>query len=239
MLRVYNFSDASKVSLSPLEFEIDDSLNSVIDEVWANEQERHGKHLFNGKILSAMQISSTEIKAVITEYKYYLAKKSNPMLFSRLKIKPIAVSGLLECRDGFVFGKRSINTIQDAGNWELVPSGSIDCSNVKPGMHVDFKSQLLVELKEEVGIDSNSIKNMKTFCYVLDEDSFVLDIGISLYCDLYASWIKKSYSNLKVQEYEQLAFIKRDKIPGFFRENSSQFVQVSRMLLNRYFGDIV
>ena len=239
MLRVYDFFDDSIVVLSSRDFEFDAILLSAIDEVWDKEQERRGKKLFNGKILSAIEHSNKEIKTVIVDYKHYLAKKTNPELFQLLNIIPVAVSGLLECKDGFVFGKRSDNVTQDAGNWELVPSGGIDCANVKLGFPVDFKNQLLVELKEEVGIDKNSIKSINTFCYILDESSLVLDIGISLYCDLDANSIESSYSKLPVKEYDQLSFIKRDDLSSFFMENSKHFVEVSRMLLTRYLGKTI
>ena len=236
MLSVFDFSDASKISLSPLKFEFDQSLNSAIEAAWASEKERRGGALFNGKILSAIEISNTEIKAVIIEYKHYLAKKLNPARFSGLKINPIAVSGLLECNDGIVFGKRSNIVTQDAGNWELVPSGGLECVEMSPDIPIDFKGQLLLELKEEVGIDSSFVKNMKTFCYVLDEETFVLDIGISLFCDLDGNSITRAYSKLNEKEYDQLSFVKRDEIFDFVTEKSNQFVAVSKVLLNKYFG---
>src|SRR3990167_3983338 len=130
------------------------SLENEIEHLWIAEQNRRGKAIFNGSIMSATNVSCSGIEGCIVEYRYLIAQKANPDLFDTLRVRPVAVSGLLECADGLVFGRRANAMTQDAGLWELVPSGGIDANHLTLPARVDFSSQLLQELHEELGLST-------------------------------------------------------------------------------------
>lgn len=238
MLLSYKFSDDSEIVLSQNKLQLDAKMSCAADNILSLEQQKGEKKLFNGTFLSATKCSNLTISAIMVEYKYYLAKLIDPILFGHLQIVPIAVSGILECKDGFVFGKRSRTVIQDSGKWELTPSGGIDCTNFTLGKPIDFKSQLLIELKEELGINSDAISDIKTFCYVFDPVSSVLDIGIWMKCSLDAKTIEARYEKLLLKEYDELSFVRKDCLERFFKHNSSQLVGISQELLNQHFRQI-
>lgn len=238
MLSIYDFSDHSKVTLILNQRQNLKLQEAIIDEFFAKEQCKSNGNIFNGKILSAIDYSCDEIRAEVIDYKYFLAKKYNLNLFRPLKILPIAVSGLLKCKDGVVFGRRSSSVTQDAGKWELAPSGGIDCVNLKPNMSVDYRKQLLIELKEEIGVGFESIVNMQTFCFIVDDVDLVLDIGISLCCNLEAAEITNLFSKIKKPEYDELLFIRTGEVGSFLSKTGEQLVDISRLLLQRYIGNL-
>lgn len=159
-------------------------LENEVERLWLAEQERRGKAIFNGRIMSASTVSSNRIHGYIVEYRLLVAQRAKPALFKELQVRPVAVSGLFECTDGIVFGRRAGSMTQDAGLWELVPSGGIDTSKINddasPTVNVDLSSQILTELHQEVGIKSDFASSVNPFCLVDDTDSHVLDIGIAI-----------------------------------------------------------
>lgn len=237
MLRVKSFFDDSKIKIVSANLIIDKKTEIAAHEIWIREQKKKSKNLFNGKILSALAISENEIKASIIDYKYYLAKTTKPRQFKSLNIIPIAVSGIIDSKDGFVFGKRSSLVTQNNHHWELVPSGSLDCTNLKKGTFIDFKKQIFIELKEEIGLAKNSITNSQTFCSIYDDQSSVLDIGIKLWCNLDSKSIHNSFLKIKTFEYDELKIIHRNQITDFLNSSSHKFVEVSRCLLEQYLKD--
>ncbi|HHQ4611770.1 TPA: hypothetical protein ACSP2B_004067, partial [Aeromonas veronii] len=177
MLSVHELSDNAVLLIEKDRAKHDDALLTIVDKIW-REAQRKNSRLFDGNILSCISDSSNKITSVIDNYKFFFSKKSHPGLLEKIQIMPIAVSGILECKDGFVFGKRAKFTTQDAELWELVPSGGLDASITNNLNIYDFKQQLLTELYEEMGINPDMLRTITPFCYVIDHEASVLDIGI-------------------------------------------------------------
>lgn len=207
-----------------------------VERIWVEQQKRKNKTFFNGRILSATNVTFTGLEGCIAEYRHLVAQQVNPQLYDELKVQPVALSGLLECPDGIVFGKRARNLLQESGQWELVPSGGIDTRGVEYLGHpieVDFTHHILKELKEEVGLTS-AITKIRPFCLVEDTDSHVFDIGIAIetffpFDDLVAMHKEKA-----TDEYDELRVIPKTEIINFIDKEDAQLVGVSKMLLLGY-----
>jgi len=148
MLRVYDFYANACVRVVSNNTTLPNEVEVEIERIWNEEQSQRGKALFNGEILSAMEVSAQEILGCRAEYKHLVAQRIQPTLFEVLGVRPVAVSGVLECSDGLVLGRRAATTTQDAGLWELVPSGGLDPSNVTENAELDYLLQILAELYE-------------------------------------------------------------------------------------------
>jgi hypothetical protein len=165
-----------------------DCINNKKDEIelaWEREQEKRNKKLFNGNILNLAIIEQQDANNLILkchpiEYKHYLAQRAG----IDLGITPLAVSGIVFYRENnskiFYVGKRSEVVTQYPGYYEFIPSGSIDANDLIPNQPVDFSKQLIIELKEELGVSLEKIKSYKAFCLVYDETDNVYDIGIEI-----------------------------------------------------------
>lgn len=193
-------------------------LENEVERIWLAEQNRHRKTIFNGHIMSASTVSSDGIYGYTAEYRHWIAQRARPELFKDLPLRPVAVSGLLECKDGVVLGRRAASMTQDAGLLELVPSGGIDISKINDDIHqqsnvnVDFLSQILTELHEEIGIKSGFVSRVKPFCLVEDTKSRVLDIGIAIESPLSYDEILTIHRNTATKEYDKLRLVPRSEM---------------------------
>jgi hypothetical protein len=226
MLSVYAFSDNAVLFIEKYRIKHDETLLPIVDEIW-NLAQDNNSNLFDGVILSCISDSSNRITSVIDNYKFFFSKRIQPKILEKIKIMPIAVSGIMECRDGFVFGKRSKFTTQDAGLWELVPSGGLDASIIKDNDIYDFKKQLLTELHEEIGVNQNMVRTITPFCYVIDKDASVLDIGLYIYSDVSQEEILGCFRTVNSFEYESIIFIPRNTILDFIKIERQNISSIS------------
>jgi len=208
-----------------------EDLESLVEALWQAEQTRRGKAMHDGRIMSAVRVSATGIHGCTVGYRHLIAQRARPELFSQLCVRPVAVSGLLHCRGGIVFGHRANSMTQDAGLWELVPSGGIDTNN--SGTTVDYIAQIRAELSEETGITATDITTIRPFCLVEDTESHVLDIGISLESSLEAAQVLQIHRETASREYDELCVVPQAQIDRFMADGASRLVGVSMALLRQ------
>jgi hypothetical protein len=231
-LKVTDFSSSAVVRLSDSALVLPTALNAEVDQLWQAEQTRRGKALFNGKIFSAVEITPDTILGRIVEYRHLIAQRAKPELFEALNVRPVAVSGLFECANGVVFGRRSGTMTQDAGLWELCPSGGLDTSKTAAGGKMDYCAQILAELHEEIGISPDDVTEIRPFCLVDDLDSHVLDIGIALTSRLSADEVIAIHRAAATKEYDELLIVSHDEVAQFVKDKRGQLVVVSAALLD-------
>jgi hypothetical protein len=230
MLAVHEFSADSTVTLLAGRHNLPASVECEIDRLWNVEQARRGKYLSNGLIFSAIEISPGQILGRTVEYRQWIAQRGRPELYDVLAVRPVAVAGLFECADGLIFGRRASTVTQDAGLWELVPSGGIDTSQLAPG-EVNYRAQILSELHEELGCRSDSVLSATAFCLVEDLESHVLDIGIAMLAQLSAAEVFRTHHVAASQEYEELRVMTVADVNEFVEREASQLVPVSVALI--------
>ncbi|MFM5521493.1 NUDIX hydrolase [Aeromonas jandaei] len=226
MLSVHELSDNAVLLIEKYRTKHDDAQLAIVDKIWSEAQKKNNR-LFDGSILSCISDSSNRIISTIDNYRLFFSKKSHPVLLDKIKIMPIAVSGILECKDGFVFGKRAKFTTQDADLWELVPSGGLDASITNDINTYDFKQQLLTELYEEIGINQDMLRTITPFCYVIDHEASVLDIGIYMYSDVNQETINHCFTTVRSFEYESIIFIPRNIIIDYIARERKNISSIS------------
>jgi len=213
-------------------------LQSVVEDFWSKAQLASVGKLHNGKILSCLRAGTGEIAAEIREYKQLIAQLGDPNLFVDLKLRPLAVSGILVCPDGLVFGERSIEVTQHPGKWELVPSGGVDPPDTIKSMTFDAGNQILMELKEEIGIDVEQLTDSKVVCAMYNNISNVVDIGFVLETGLRGAGIASAHRKSGSGEYSQLAFLRREDVKGCIDEDPDRFVAESKVLVDFFLGNL-
>ena len=231
MLSVMSFSSSAVVRLNHAPLVLSNDLEIAVEHLWQAEQARRGKAMFNGKIFSAVEITPDIIHGRIVEYRHLIAQRAKPELFEVLNVRPVAVSGLFECANTIVFGRRSKTMTQDAGLWELCPSGVLDTSKAAVGYNVDYCAQILTELQEEIGISPDTVDDIRPFCLVDDSDTHVIDIGIVLTSRLSADEVLLKYHAAATKEYDDLLIVPHDEVAKFVEDKRGQLVVVSTALL--------
>jgi len=235
LLSVHEFSSSTTIETSGEAPTLSATLEEQIESLWQAEQQRRGKAMFNGRILSATIIGANQIVGHFVEYRRLIAQQLRPELFEVLRVQAVAVSGLLYCQDGVVFGRRAGNTTQEAGQYELVPSGGIDESQLQEAGRVDFRAQLFAELLEETGIGEHHVSTVEPFCLVEDHESHGFDIGFTLSTPmLSAEAIYRMHRETGSKEYDELIVVPSKELPGFVEQMGTQLVAVSSTLLRTY-----
>jgi len=160
-----------------------------------------------------------------TDYRHFIAQRREPRLFAELHLRTLAVSGLARSPEGLLFGQRASQVTQDAGGWELVPSGGLS----PPPGGSDLEGTALVfeqcyaELEEEAGIPRASVESARAFALVEDPEAHVIDIGVELSMRDFVATGEAS------TEYDRLLTVSNDAIADFLRDHD--VIPVSRALL--------
>lgn len=231
MVKVVLLSSLAVVRLNAGPLVLSGDLETEVDLLWQAEQARNGKTLFNGKIFSAVEVTSSSILGRVVEYRLLIAQRVKPNLFDVLNVRPVGVSGMFACANGVVFGRRARTMTQDGGRWELCPSGGLDTSKTALGGEVDYCAQILTELQEEVGVGPDVITEIRPYCLVYDLDSHVIDIGITLTSEILADEVVKMHRNAATKEYDELLIVPYDKVARFIEAKRTELVPVSVELL--------
>ena len=149
------------------------------------------RSLFNGRILSLDTYEATCLSVRPTDYRHFFAGLQIPNLRPILHIRPLAITGIVCCRDGVVLGRRGAHLAQGAGRWEPVPAGGLE--------QPDPDAQLLRELEEELGIGPDRVTHRRPVALVEDGATDVHDIVFVLDIALDASAVIDAHESARPQ----------------------------------------
>lgn len=206
-----------------------------IARLWEEEQGRRATSMVNGAILSALLVSPSRIVGRIAEYREYLAQKVRPQLYDVLKVRPVAVSGILECPQGLIFGRRGADVTDCAGFWELVPSGGIDMKGRTAEQGADYRAQLAVELREEIGISLDAVEALAPICAVEDGITHVVDIGVAITTNLSLERLREAHRAAESDEYSEILAIPMTAFEDFAKGCGEQLLPTSAELVRQLF----
>jgi hypothetical protein len=202
-----------------------------IEAIWVAEQARRSTPMVNGALFSLISQSPGRLTGGFVEYRWFIAQQQAPGLFEHTRVRPLAVSGLLLCADGVVFGRREMASTQHPGRWELAPSGGVDRSCLRGDGTVDYVAKLLEELAEETGCPATAVTAGEPFVLVEDVESRVFDIGVELRTEMGGAEIIKRHGDISNREYTALEVVPLTELADFVTRRSSGLVDVSRALL--------
>ncbi len=224
MLITHAWPRSGKITVDPDCAEIAPEVSVRVDALWEDEK-RRWPGLHNGLLYSVTALTDGKLVVRPEEYKNFIAQQRDPTLARILTVQPLAVSGVVECREGIVFGRRSQSNTTDRGAWELVPSGTVD--NDPP----DPVAQVLQELSEEIGLDGRAVVEVQPFSIIEDRDSGVVDIGCDIQVSVTESALYEAHKNTASQEYDVIRVVPVPDLNAFVTE-ADGVVEVSRALLH-------
>jgi 8-oxo-dGTP pyrophosphatase MutT (NUDIX family) len=233
MLNVHLLQSEPRVTLGAAAPTIGPDIEARVAEIWQREKELRSHGLHNGRLFSIDYCDARTIVGWMSEYRYFLAQRREPSLHAALKIKPLAVTGILSCPDGVLFGRRSGRSEMDAGCWELVPSGGVDEAAVGPAGQVSLERCILIELEEETGIGASELSaHSKAVALVEDPQSHVTDVGLMLATTSSAAQIQRRFAALENCEYSELEIVAPAQLRAFRRNRADSLGAVSAALLD-------
>jgi hypothetical protein len=212
-------------------------LDTEVERLWQQAASRvdagGAGTLFNGRVFSADLITPHLIAGHLTEFRRIVAQMERPALFKALRLRPLAVCGVLYCLDGVVFARRHASAVYQAGMWQLPPAGSVDGHAVDADGTVALNRQLLDELREELGLAAADVDAPRPICIVEHPGSHVSDFGMALRCRLDGPAILAAHAERGNQEYQTVRILRREQLARFITDNGLLIVPPAPVFLRR------
>jgi hypothetical protein len=217
--------------------ELDAVVDRAVEELWRGAVARVAAGgagtLFNGRVFSADVISACEITGHVTEFRRIVAQMEQPGLFGALRLRPLAVCGVLRCADGVPFGRRHPAAIYQPGMWQLPPAGSVDARAIEADGTVDLCAQVLSELTEELGISADQVARPRPLCVVEHPGSHVSDVGLALVTGLTGAEVLEAHRTRANEEYACLRVVPFGGLAEFVGRAGELLVPPARVFLGR------
>ena len=217
-------------SLSP-------GLDARVASIWVRTKSRVSAsgagNLFNGQIFSIDTIAADLITGHLTEHRRLVAQAEDHALFPELGIRSLAVCGVLRCLGGVVIGRRQVGTFYQPGMWQLCPAGSVDAGSRLADGTMDYRGQLLTEIREELGLASDAIGEATPLCLVEHPGSHVADLGLAANVSLDAAAVLTAHRTHGNSEYDPLRIVPVAALPAFIDWAGDSLVPPAPLLLSR------
>lgn len=232
ILRVARIATTLRIYPADTSPTLDRATQGRVDDLWARERERRGDEIYNGRIFAVTSQTPERIEGYFTDYNRYLAQRRAPDLFEVLSVRPLAVSALVWTTDQrMVFARRSSSVSDDAGRWELAPSGGFDPEDLRDDGVLSIASCCERELFEELNIEAAAITTCKPLALVYDETTHAYDIGVEVKLQLDSAEVVDAFAARTTNEYSDLALVPAYEVTGFVAPRGDRFVEVSKILL--------
>jgi len=212
-------------------------LDTAVEALWRSAARRVAAggagHLFNGQVFSADTITPRLITGHMTEFRRVVAQMEDPRLGSALRVRPLAVCGVIACKEGVIVGRRPAAAVYQPGLWQLPPAGSVDRNAVRPDGRIDLTGQLLAELREELGLRPDQVGMPRPMCIVEHPGSRVSDLGLALSTALDFASIHAAHQAFGNREYDPLRVVPFADLPSFIAEIGNGLVYPAKVFLAR------
>ena len=204
------------------------ALEAEVSAIWMDEQSRRPS-LFNGRVFCADRIAPDRITGHWTEYRRVLAQMRRPELFDRLRVRSLAVNGLLECTDGLLLGRRHQDAVYLAGCWQAAPAGAVEAR--RSGHDLDLTRQLLEELREELGLEAGDIVQLRPLAAIEHAGTHVVDVGFLLRTPLSFADVAARHRSGGNAEYDRLQRVALAEIDRFLQAAGPTLLPSARILM--------
>ncbi len=213
--------------------ELPPDLEARVASLWSAERARRPS-LFNGRVFCADRIAPDRIEGHWTEYRRVLAQMRHPDLFDRLRIRGLAVNGLIECADGLVLGRRQADAVYLPGFWQSPPAGAVE---TRVGLVAeDLTTQLLAELDEELGLQPAEVEDVRAVVAIDHADSHIVDVGFLLRTTLSFASIEARRSVAGNDEYDALRVVAPDDVARVSSGDEPMLLPSARILMRCWSG---
>lgn len=181
--------------------------------------------LFDGPALTLIRHDRRRLEVAEVRYRHVLARRTDPELGRLgLDVRPLAVTAVLLCPQGVVFGRRSAAVAADAGVWEALPAGGLS----RP----DPRAQVAEELSEELGLGPEAVGRLRVRGLVGDRASGVVDIVFLLETPLAFAEIEAAWRSGGPREHRDLAVVSLDGLDGFLEREGGNTLPALKGILS-------
>ena len=218
---------------------------AALDEVraiWEREKrERPG--LYNGRLFSLERFRGDDAVGFLADYSWHVAQQRRPELYEELRVRPLAVSGLMVAGGHMLFGRRKTSLAIEGGLWEAPPSGTIPGDLREPDGSISWRKVFLEELREELGLDlqasldtSGAHRLLRPFALIENTATNIWELGVALELDIDHREVLAAWAATPKPEHNEMAAVPLEDVPRFHKERhaDNDMVGVCGMLLAQY-----
>lgn len=205
----------------------------LVDDIWEKENRRRGGRLYDAPLLILTSHDRRRVRGHFIPYKDYLALRQRPELSTKTAC-PLGVSGLIESEGRLFFARRADHVTAYAGKLELIPSGGIDDNFLDPHGRIDFRKQLLRELKEETGITEEQASGLRPFALVLDKREMVWDLCVDIRLDMPWEAILETIRGAEQNEYRDHCCVPLTRLKEFLVTHNEQMIPTTLAMLKAH-----
>ena len=210
-------------------------LDAVVERHWTARcaARPSGSPLFNGRVFSADRIGADILEGHWTEYRRVVAQMADPGLFDALRVRSLAVCGVLCGPDGVAVGRREARSNYQRGLWQLPPAGSVDMGAAEDG-GASWRTALLAELREEMGIAPEQAGALRPLCLV-QHPTGVLDLGIRIDTGLDRAAILRCHAAAPDGEYDRVLVAPPEEVAARVAAEGGMLVPAAPVFLAHAF----
>lgn len=202
-----------------------------VDELW--KQSLEDRALSNDRIFSLSDRQGSVLSGWFAEYRCWVAQMRDPELFGALGLRPLAVTGVVRVPGGIVLGRRSRATLQDAGLWELAPSGGITPRARRPEGGIAADAQLLIELEEELGVPPGLVESVSPVAMIEDRHTRVCDLVYTIRLQTPFEDVQEAFRAKGSHEYDEVRLVEAGGLEGFVSREAGSISPMSLHTLER------
>ncbi len=221
----HRIDSAFTISCIDQPLSISATLQTRVDRIWDEEKQQKGEALFDGLILSAIEVTHTHLVGRWVNYRYALAVYRQPDLSDAYQVNPVAVNGVTLAGSRVLLAKRAGFVSQSPGCWEFVPSGGID-PKASSGGQIDYRRAILDELEEETGIDRGRVARVDPFALIYDPLTSTWEMALQIRLD-----DDRAFSLASSEEYEEFTWVDKGAVQAFLeRYSEDEVVPLTRVI---------
>jgi hypothetical protein len=196
---------------------------------WEREMSERPQ-LFNGRIFSLDRAEGDLVTGFLADYAWYLAQLRDPGLFGQLRVRSLAVSGLVVAGGHVIFGRRKASLAVEGGLWELAPSGTVHGGLREADGSLSWRKIFLEELREELGIAPPPTP-LKAFALIENTETNIWELGVALELKLDHRSILTAYVAAEHPEHTEMAAVPIEDVPKFLNTRRDEMVGACPHLL--------
>lgn len=208
-----------------------DALARVRD-LWEQELALRPR-LFNGRIFSLDRIEGNTAHGFMCEYAWHVAQLREPELSGQLRVRSLAVSGLVVAGGHVIFGLRRQDLAVEPGLWELVPCGTVDDGPRDPDGSISWRGVFLQELREELGLEVPPAAP-RPFALIEDTATRIWELGVAVEAKVDHRDVLASFVSNPAPEHTEMAAVPLADVPKFHKTRKKKMVGACPLLLKAY-----
>jgi hypothetical protein len=203
-----------------------------VQAVWESET-RLRPGLFNGSVFSLDHIEGNVAHGFMAEFAWYVAQLQKPALYDSLRVRSLAMSGLVVADGHLIFGLRKAGLAVEGGLWELAPSGTMHGNMREPDGSISWRKLFAEELREELGIEVNPAM-ARPFALIENTGTRIWELGIAVELPISYQEIMAAFAANPTPEHTEMAAVPLADAARFYSTRKDHMVGVCGPLLSAY-----